>query len=474
MFSDRLNSLMNIAEVSNSMVARAINMNSSHVGRLRNGTRKLPKYPTFIGDLSSYLTRHITKDYQFSALVNLTNVDKKILDNNDSLKQYIENWLVGDINPPQEKNENSPHLEAIEQTDSLQIRSNIFDPKSLKPYYFGNDGKRQAMAQLLDMSSKEYSPSELLFYSDEDLTWLYESPSYAQSWSDSMMQLITRGDNFQVIQTTQRKMDELIQLLQLWAPLYLTGKISSYYYPGLRDGVFQRTMIIVPNTAAITSSSVHENYNNVFSTFITNKNAISAVSVRFTEILSICKPLVQTFNDTNYRTFYRVKDFFNSRKGDVYLYGPIPPVSTLPYKLVRELSDNTPDLQNIWHSEKSFFNHDLSQSNITVDVLNPDYVLQLFNKGINATDILFSTGGFRYSKEQYEQHLLYLKSLALDHNNLFIKYHNPAPSNITLWGKEDIGIILTNGSLTPRTFVISEQNLVRAIWYYLNHKISSS
>ena len=43
MFAERFDALMNIAEVSNSLLGRAVNMNGSHIGRLRTGARPLPK-----------------------------------------------------------------------------------------------------------------------------------------------------------------------------------------------------------------------------------------------------------------------------------------------------------------------------------------------------------------------------------------------------------------------------------------------
>ena len=41
MFAERFDALMNIAEVSNSLLSRAVHINSSHIGRLRTGARPL-------------------------------------------------------------------------------------------------------------------------------------------------------------------------------------------------------------------------------------------------------------------------------------------------------------------------------------------------------------------------------------------------------------------------------------------------
>lgn len=64
MFAERFDALMNIAEVSNSLLGRDINMNSSHIGRLRSGARPLPKKHEYIMPICLYLANHIKKDYQ--------------------------------------------------------------------------------------------------------------------------------------------------------------------------------------------------------------------------------------------------------------------------------------------------------------------------------------------------------------------------------------------------------------------------
>lgn len=43
MFAERFDALMNIAEVSNSMLGRDIKMDPSYIGRLRSGSRPLAK-----------------------------------------------------------------------------------------------------------------------------------------------------------------------------------------------------------------------------------------------------------------------------------------------------------------------------------------------------------------------------------------------------------------------------------------------
>jgi hypothetical protein len=68
MFAEQSDSLMNIAELSNSQPGRGISMNPSYIGRLRSGARSLPKRHEFLPGICGYLASHIQKDYQLIAL----------------------------------------------------------------------------------------------------------------------------------------------------------------------------------------------------------------------------------------------------------------------------------------------------------------------------------------------------------------------------------------------------------------------
>jgi len=94
MFAEKFDALMNIAEVSNSLLGRNINMNSSHIGRLRSGARDLPKKHDYLTNICRYLIKHIEKDYQITALQKLTGIGKAALSSPEAMTSYLEHWLL--------------------------------------------------------------------------------------------------------------------------------------------------------------------------------------------------------------------------------------------------------------------------------------------------------------------------------------------------------------------------------------------
>ena len=147
MFAKRLDEIMNIAGVSNSTTGRATAISGAHIGRLRNGTRPLPKEHDFLTPLCEYLARHITKDYQLTALVNLTGMNEDSAGDSQKTALYLENWL-------QEKPEDSAagrfisgfsSYAAVSGAPSQSETLENEEKTDSESYYYGNEGKRRAV-----------------------------------------------------------------------------------------------------------------------------------------------------------------------------------------------------------------------------------------------------------------------------------------------------------------------------------------
>lgn len=93
MFAEKLNAVMEIAGISNSMLGRAVGIDASHIGRLRNGVRPLPKKHDFVAHICSYLVRHLTKEHQIAALHKITGFSRQPASDGD-FALFLANWLV--------------------------------------------------------------------------------------------------------------------------------------------------------------------------------------------------------------------------------------------------------------------------------------------------------------------------------------------------------------------------------------------
>jgi len=77
-------------------------------------------------------------------------------------------------------------------------------------------------------------------------------------------------------------------------------------------------------------------------------------------------------------------------------------------------------------------------------------------------------GVFRYTKEEYVEHLDHIAYLLRVHKNYHIKMIDGSiDSTYTAYAKDDIGAIVAKTSVPPVILAINEVNLASAFWDYL-------
>lgn len=285
MFAEKFDALMKVAEVSNSLLGKNVNMNPSHIGRLRSGVRPLAKRHEYLTAMCRYLSGRIRQDYQRDALRQLTGIGSEALSSPQDTALYLEQWLTG----------------SEKGSQRLSSGSTLFtgSGERLSGFLYGNAGKRKAVEQFFTLILQAEKPRTLLLFSDEDMSWLYEDSAFALRWAELFRQVIARGNQVRIIHTVSRDMNEMLEAVRKWLPLYMSGSIEPYYYPRLRDGVFRRTLFLAPDIAAVASSSVGRETDGMLNLFVTDRSALEALTREYEHYFALCRPLLRIFTGSN-------------------------------------------------------------------------------------------------------------------------------------------------------------------------------
>ena len=473
MFAERFDALMNIAEVSNSLLGRAVNMNSSHIGRLRTGARPLPKKHEYLAPMCLYLAEHIRKEYQRNALQKLTGIGDAALGSAEHTARYLEQWLL-----EREKDTSaatgrliSGFSRVVSSPASTPIVLSTEEaPQKYAQYLYGNAGKRKAVEQFFLMILQEEKPQTLLLFSDENMAWLYEDASFAARWRDLFTQVILKGNRVRIIHTVTRDLNELLEAVTKWIPIYMTGRIEPYCYPRLRDGVFQRTMFIAPNTAAVISSSVQQDTEGMLHLFLTDPAAVGALATEYERYFSLCRPLMRVFTGQDAAEFRKVIGSLTDAEGNACLSCAMPPLFAMPEPLVNELagqsgSDTLPDL---WKRSLSVFRKNIKRQRLILTLLDPEAALLTPALLKPPLAEVFSIYDYTYTREQYLLHWERLRALEKRHDNLTVHLSGDLDFHTLLYVKDDAGVVMAKADAPLAAFVISERNMVNAFWDYLN------
>lgn len=476
MFAERFDALMNIAEVSNSRLGRAVKMNSSHIGRLRNGARPLPKKHNYLTGMCLYLAENIEKEYQRNALQKLTGIGYSALDSAENIARYLEQWLL-----ECEKNTVittgrliSGFSQVIASPVDIPVNLNIEEaPQKYAQYLYGNAGKRKAVEQFFLMILQEKKPQTLLLFSDENMAWLYEDPVFSVRWMTLFKQVILKGNRVRIIHTVSRDLNEFLEAITKWIPIYMTGMIEPYYYPRLRDGVFQRTMFIAPDTATIISSSVQQDTDGMLHIFLTNRAAIDALVTEYERYFMLCRPLMRIFTGQEMERlnldFFRLAD----AAGDARLQCAMPLLFTMPESLAHELAEQTGSemLFQLWERSFALFCRNIQEQHLTLTLLDPE--LALLTPSLLKLPLaeVFSIPDFTYTREQYLAHWEWLRELEQQYDNLTVILSDKLDLHTLLYVKDNVGVVMAKVDLPLAAFIISERNMVSAFWDYMEKRI---
>ncbi|NLV85614.1 MAG: hypothetical protein GX025_00125 [Clostridiales bacterium] len=468
MFSERLNHVMELTHTKASELARAANLNASYVSRLKNGNRPLPKMPDFLPAMCIYLTRRIHSDYQRDALRCKLNLAAWPVEEREAA-MLLERWLLGKAAP-------AAGMEMLVQSftsagKSSELKLNIPEDElsAARRYYYGPEGKQEAVMQFFDRIKKEKSPQTLLLSSDEDMGWMYENPLFTARWAMDFKQALDMGNRVRIIHHVGRDLNELLEAVTKWMPIYMTGMIEPYYYPRLRDGIIRRSLFIAPKSAAVISSSVGRDTEGMLNELIVNPQAIAALVKEYENYFALCRPLMKiTSRHDILKSALETSLFFEGGGSSVCMAGA-PTLATMPEGVAKSMQERAPKshILELWQKSSSALSRNLEGYRHT-DVLS-ETAMTAPLLPLPCADFL-GAEGLCYTSEELESHRANIQKLAHGNTNYRCVVDEAVPSNLLLYGRGGQGTLMIKSDEPNMAFIISEMNIANAFWDYLEVK----
>jgi hypothetical protein len=346
--ADKLNFLMRITETRNNMLGKAILFDPSYISRIRTGNRGVPKNREFITPAAEYFARAIRSDAQKTLAADNICPGKPWPEDVNESARLISGWLRKGIfeEPPALSNYTNEESKIVSADNSTPIEYET-------AFYYGNEGKRKCVIRFLTELAGLNEPIHLLLHSEEDMYWIYENPDFARRWAQLLIAILSKGGHIVIIHTVRRTLDEMLQAVTKWSPMYATGSIESYYCPRLRDKLFHRTLFIARDISAIIANSVGEFGKNRLNIFVHNKEAVKALEKDYEDFLSICEPLMKVYNTENFAHFYPTLAKYRTDKSTLLHFHTTPSLLSIPDKVTLSLAQRS-GCETLHHSVSEY------------------------------------------------------------------------------------------------------------------------
>ncbi|MBQ9233810.1 MAG: hypothetical protein IJ167_07235 [Lachnospiraceae bacterium] len=328
MTSEKLDILMKITDTKNSALGRALSFDASYIGRIRTGKRGIPKHMPFLEPAAAFFSKNIRTDYQKRLISEIVCGGKPLPENKTALENLLTAWLKEDNPGKPDSSSIDLLLHELSSANPIDMPTDIYaehpvinderNSVSEPTYYYGNSGKREATELFLRRLCEGKKTHTLLLFSDEDMTWLYEDPVFAKKWTNYLITLLKKGSHIKIIHTINRNLNDLMEAIQKWLPLYLAGDIEPYYYPRLRDGIYHRTLFLAKGQFAITSNSIGNDTSHMPNILIEDEVALKGLEKEFNNFLCLCVPLMKINKKTDRSAIASATERFNKLQSEFY------------------------------------------------------------------------------------------------------------------------------------------------------------
>jgi len=467
-FSAKLKIIMNIFNITNSKLAKHLNIDASLVSRWKNGNRK-PKTQQYYRIISEYIVSHAKMDYQKMAICEAIGTKTDDLLDDIDLSSLLTSWLSNDVIeigefPSQEYTPTQNHKTEVD-------------------IYYGINGKRELVLKFLRtiiLSKKCY---ELLLMSEENMDWLTGDQHFLSEWSALLVEVIRRGNTIKIIHTIQRNSDELLSVIEKWLQLHLSGKVVSFYYPKYKENSYARTMFIAPNLLAITSSSIFDKNTDTANYLFDDKQVIRSLVCDYKSYLNECKPLMNIITEKNFAEFKEIHNPFE-KNGNIITYRNFFPTFTMPSSLFKKIVGrleidriSLSQIKSLYKKSTLELKKFLQFNSITIIIeqkmlemlLSPSFVFQLSD--------YHSCTNVSYLHDELVLHIKHLIKILKNNPsfNIYIVDKALIGPTTAIIAKENEFIVATNLSNPQSHFsiVYNEKNISYSIYEYFLSQIDS-
>ncbi len=472
---------MNITETTNSALAFNINLDASYISRLRSGRRNVPRNQIYLKTMSEYFAKRCIEDYQRKALLDMMSISSfSIYD--DKFPELIFNWMLSEQTKETKAVEN--FLIGFSNTKSRQpVTSNkmLEDalaeiPKTDKSIFYGIEGKRQAVVCFLSEVLECKKPQTLMLFSDEPTDWMTADSDFTAKWAFLMTQVLLKGNRIKIIHTVSRDLDEMLNAISQWMPLYMSGLIEPYFYPKKRDGIFKKTLFIVPDVIAVISSSIGGMIDKACNLLFREQRAIAAFAEEFDQYLSICKPLMRIFTLNDEKPYLDTLLEFEKEKSDSMIKTESLSLLTMPEnvvsKIISRLGEDNTRYVEYQKNRIRLFENNIKTNCFTEIVRLPDIETVINSKVKVAIFVMLGGDVAYYTVDEYILHLENIIRLLNKYKNFHVHLTTETTDDrYMVYAKEELGAIVAKTSVSHVALAINENNMTAAFWDFLKNII---
>ncbi|MCR5323672.1 MAG: helix-turn-helix domain-containing protein [Lachnospiraceae bacterium] len=302
-FNKRFELAMQLAGMSNIKLSKLVNVDASLISRYRSGGRTPRSNSDIIVRIGEALWQNIIKNQAVSKLLTYTGSDRE-----NATEEEFFRWLFG-LDSHRDV-EISAAVRLLKMIDSYSVpehkdqvsgdRSKLYEMSSVsKRTYRGFKGLQESVICFL-INVIRAGSKEICLYSDQDMDWMISDNAFLLKWAALMEECVKNGIHIRIIHNIDRNLDEMIEAIGMWLPLYMSGMIEPYFCKKPKDSRFSNTIFLCPDNFCIEASHVIGTESEGFYYFREDKAHLALAKQSFDKLMENTESLI-TFSNVHER-----------------------------------------------------------------------------------------------------------------------------------------------------------------------------
>ena len=295
-FPGKLRAIMKLCGISNSALAKRINVDSSYISRIKNGSRAPKAGSELYEAICRELFDEIADQGKQSALKNAINSQSE--EGSPEIYYDFKSWLYDSVS-------GDVHIKSLlESISSIELKAEIpseimtmdfsYDEKGC---YYGIRGIQEASIRFLTEVTKS-DAKEIYLYSDRNIDWMISDREFAMKWAYLMYRLVSNGIKVKIIHNIDRKIPDMVNALKSWLPIYMSCCIEPYYASSKVGNRFTHTLFVCPGVACVKAFNLPDDKNPDFEYYKDSEHIEKSEDI-FNQMLKKSAPLIYVRKGTS-------------------------------------------------------------------------------------------------------------------------------------------------------------------------------
>lgn len=468
-----LNSAIETLDISVSGLSRALSFDSSYLSRIRAGQRKPADLNKFIIETAGYIARTNSPlaiagllGCPVEELVPVGRCASKLcswlssgtFSRRDYLGELLHQLDTFNI----EAYMNSAHFPAVVQVQEPEILS-------LPKYYYGFDEMKKGELDFFRTVTSSKTKGAVCMCNSIPIEDLSADAAYMREWMQSIAMMIMKGTDIQIIHDVDRPPGEMLLGLMSWIPLYMTGKVTSYYLTDSSNRIYCHTDY-VSDTAALSGECIRGFHDEGKYCLTQSETDLTYYKKRVQRLFSKAKPLIKTYRAEDQNAFFCFEDSEALSGGTRRNILSSLPTYTVPGDVLDSMLENN----SLGEKDKADVRDYISrQRKIAETILENgticDEISVLSEEEFGKEPVYLSLSGMfsgkdlRYTYQEYLQHLAATKQFAADHTGYDLHMDTVHVfRNIQIQINAGKWVIVSKNNAPAIHFVIKHPKMIRA------------